>query len=464
MADERTGGGWIERAYHRLQQAGAPLAPEPSSLLVVPHCAHIDTVHTPDDRHLILTGWAENIEAATLSLHDESDHSKAVQIDPVVIPRDDVRQHLNALGRPVATNRHGFVATIPAPEAAKVRLRLVRGGRAMWSAEFPLEPHRVSLREALALSLKAAEQSGTGTARNFERLVRAFVPDDPPPPAVVDVRRFGPPIAAGAALRVSIVVPFYGDGFYLLDHLTAQGRAPADVEWVFVCDDPALAPSLTDAVVRRQSALRQPTSLVYLQENGGFAHANNIGAAESRGEYLLLMNSDIHCRDFAFVDDAVDVLRGDPSVGCVGFSLRFEDDTIQHDGMTFARAEWYDGLWLSDHPGKGLRPDPAAPARDSVEAVTAALMLLPRRSLENGRVFDPGYLYGDFEDGDLCLRLRRQGKTIALLRKDGLYHLERQSVRRLADTDGRRAITLLNCLRFNARWRETLAGGWGVRS
>jgi GT2 family glycosyltransferase len=420
---------------------------------------HIEGARTVNGRQVLVYGWVADVEAGVLYLGDASLASPPTRLDPVVTPREDISAHLTQFGHRATTNRHGFMATIRREGASpsKVRLCFVAQQKAVWSVEFELKPERVSLRELLGTALGAVQQSGRHISQDLERLTRPLVDDAPPPPSVADVRVFAPPGGIPAARpRASIIIPFYGDGSFLLDHLLAQRRAPADVEWVIVCDDPRLSDMLTQTMAHRKTAVRQATSLVYLGSNGGFAHANNIGAAHARGEYLLLMNSDVYCRDFGFVDRGVSLMASDPKIGCVGFSMQFEDGTVQHDGMRFRKVPWFDDLWASEHPGKGMPHRWHSASHAEAEAVTAALMLLRRADFEGGRVFDPGYIVGDFEDADLCLRLREQGRSIALVRTDGLWHLERQSVRHIPDDEGRRAITLLNCLRFNSRWGTML--------
>ena len=168
------------------------------------------------------------------------------------------------------------------------------------------------------------------------------------------------------------------------------------------------------------------------------------------------MNSDIYCRDFEFLHHGIKLLEAQRTVACVGFSLQYIDGTVQHDGVRFEKAAWFDGLWASEHPGKAMPHNWQRRTHQEVEAVTAALMLLRREDFPDSRLFDPRYIVGDFEDADLCMRLHAEGRAIAIVRTDGLYHLERQSVRRVGDDHSRRATTLLNCILFNKRWSSAL--------
>ena len=433
----------------------APPTPIPGDEAAETLDCHLDGARTTDGQRLVIHGWVAGIDTGTLFLADADRAGTPRRLDPVVTPRADVSAHLVNLGRRVTTDRHGFVATVQQDEPwpSMMRLCLVADGKASWSPAFEVKIERIPLMALLGITIAVARQCSGRMSEAVERLARPLVNQPPAPPTVVEVRVFEPPGApVHVTPRVSVVIPFYGEGHYLLDHLVAQSRAPMDIEWIMVCDDPRLAHELTQIITSRRSAIRQTTSIVYLGANGGFAHANNIGVAHAKGRYVLLMNSDVYCRDFSFLERGVSILEQDQRTGGVGFSMQFEDGTVQHDGMTFRRVPWFDDLWASEHPRKGMPHDWPAPPESNVEAVTAALMLLRRADFADAIVFDPGYIVGDFEDADLCLRLREMGKTIALVRTDEIWHLERQSVRHIADNDGRRAITLLNCLRFNTRW------------
>jgi GT2 family glycosyltransferase len=140
----------------------------------------------------------------------------------------------------------------------------------------------------------------------------------------------------------------------------------------------------------------------------------------------------------------------------------FEDGSIQHDGIGFVPHPQLPEIWLNDHPGKGLSPAEAPPPEDvEIPAVTGACMLLRRDTyLELGGL-DDEYVIGDFEDSDLCLRLRERELLSYCARGETLYHLERQSLPHLGPADWRAKITLYNAWRHTRRWRDVLARAGG---
>ena len=54
-------------------------------------------------------------------------------------------------------------------------------------------------------------------------------------------------------------------------------------------------------------------------------------------------------------------------------------------------------------------------------------MLMTRAPFDSVRGWDNGYLIGDFEDSDLCFKIREQGKHCVYVPTVELTHLERQS-------------------------------------
>jgi GT2 family glycosyltransferase len=421
--------------------------------------AHIDFAIGTNKQRTLIGGWAEDVLRGDLFVMDEEFLRAPMRLDSVAVVRDDVSSHLRKLGRNANGNLHGFLAVADLADCSKIRLGISTSAGLQMSGDLEVTPKLEALPSVVARIRGLVAETRGSSSENFGKLARAVVGKHiSSEPSVVDVRAFGSASPTAPKPQISIIVPFYGDAFYLLDHLMAQSRAPASVEWIFVCDDPRLWQQMLETVSNRISLIHQPTRLIQLSANGGFAHANNIGARFAEGEYLLLMNSDIYCESFGFLERAMSILRAKPEVGCVGFSLQFEDGTIQHDGMTFRSSAVFDGLWLCEHANKGMPQNWKTDTEVAAEAVTAALMLLRQREFVAKPIFDPVYVIGDFEDADLCMRLRHEGQTISLLRTAGLYHLERQSVRHTGDGETRMAVTHLNCLTFNDRWRSMLSG------
>jgi GT2 family glycosyltransferase len=107
--------------------------------------------------------------------------------------------------------------------------------------------------------------------------------------------------------------------------------------------------------------------------------------------------------------------------------MLFEDDTLQHAGLYFRRSPG-SGLWENQHYFKGLdRRLPAANVTRPVPSLCGACLMIDRALFQEFGGLRGLYVQGDYEDSDLCLRLREAGREIWYLPEVELYHLEGQS-------------------------------------
>ncbi|WP_040308774.1 glycosyltransferase family 2 protein, partial [Asticcacaulis biprosthecium] len=173
------------------------------------------------------------------------------------------------------------------------------------------------------------------------------------------------------------------------------------------------------------------------------------------GNKILFMNSDAYVRDYSTLVHGVEVLRKNPGA-IVGFTLLFEDNTIQHVGIQFLKSDIYAGLVLADHMRKGLHYRNDGIVVRETTAVTGAMMLLDKQDGHGIEYFDSSFINGDFEDVDLCLQRLKDGHKVLLVDGPGMYHLERQSIG-LMGGGARAFFTLKNSKLFSHRWEDFLA-------
>ena len=92
------------------------------------------------------------------------------------------------------------------------------------------------------------------------------------------------------------------------------------------------------------------------------------------------------------------------------------------------------------------------------QAVTGACALMRREVYNSVGGLDENYLIGDFEDSDLCLKVRDKGLEIACLPLPvTLIHLERQSFTGIGTPRFRDYVVHYNALRHHMRWGSTIA-------
>jgi GT2 family glycosyltransferase len=266
---------------------------------------------------------------------------------------------------------------------------------------------------------------------------------------------------------VSVIIPLYGR----VDFIEHQLMEFCEDEWlkkhvelIYVVDDPALVDSFASKIESLYRVYQIPVRWVWGSANRGFSGANNLGVACAKGEYLTFLNSDAFPQKTGWIEQLIDVLRLHPKIGVVGPRLVTADGAIQHAGMTFLRREDL-GIWTNHHPYMGLDPS-LDPAKELtiVPAVTGACMVMRRQDFETIGGWDTGYLIGDFEDSDLCLKLRSAGFDIAYCPSVQLTHLERQSFKLLGNDEMRTRVVIYNAVRHQNKWQALLASSNVVSS
>jgi hypothetical protein len=112
--------------------------------------------------------------------------------------------------------------------------------------------------------------------------------------------------------RVSIIVPCFDDGPFLLEAIASvEGSVSAPYELIVVND------GSTDAqTLRILACLRQAGYHVIDQDNRGLAEARNRGLREARCPHYVPLDSDNRLRP-GFVEAALEILEADPGVAAV---------------------------------------------------------------------------------------------------------------------------------------------------
>jgi N-acetylglucosaminyl-diphospho-decaprenol L-rhamnosyltransferase len=208
------------------------------------------------------------------------------------------------------------------------------------------------------------------------------------------------------ALDVAVVA--YRCEPLLRDCLTSLREHPARGEMRVHVVDNASGDGTADMVGREFPDVESTP----LDENRGFAAANNLAIRAGRAPKVLVLNPDTRMTAGA-LDTLVGVLDSRPDVGICGPRLERLDGSFDHA----ARRSFPTPLSALGHfTGIGRRMDRGAlaayraPTVESgpVDAVNGACMLIRRSALDEVGLFDEGYwMY--MEDLDLCYRFAQAG-------------------------------------------------------
>ena len=160
------------------------------------------------------------------------------------------------------------------------------------------------------------------------------------------------------------------------------------------------------------------------EQGFNFSALNNFGVKYAKGEYLLFLNNDTQIINADSIREMVSIARRQ-DVGAVGAKLFYPDGTIQHAGVI---------LGIGGIAGHAFR-EFAHNANgyfsriictQDYSAVTAACMMMSKRLFEKIGGFDE-QLKVAFNDIDLCMQIRKEGKLVVYTPFAELYHYESKS-------------------------------------
>lgn len=241
-------------------------------------------------------------------------------------------------------------------------------------------------------------------------------------------------IAANSPLTSVIVVAAdSGDDLGRCVACVLDGAAPVEV----LVSDNASSDGSVDAVAARWAGDAR-LRIVRNGVNLGFGAGCNRAAELARGDALLLLNPDC-----LLEADALARLRAhlaaDAGIGLLGACIvdahgRIEPASRRRDPTLRRAVMSLSGLArLAPHypqfAGIALPRRADAPAVEDVDAVSGALMLLPRALFERLGGFDEGYFL-HCEDLDLCRRVRDAGLRVACANDVRVVHGKGSSSRR----------------------------------
>jgi len=260
-------------------------------------------------------------------------------------------------------------------------------------------------------------------------------------------------------VKTSVIIPLYGRWDFVEHQLSAFAKDPAfktHTEIIYVIDDPALINAFVNEAESLFKLYQVPFTIIWGHRNRGFSGANNLGVKHSHGETLILLNSDVFPRHPGWVEALAQCLEDHPDYGMIGARLLFPDGSIQHCGMQFVFSESWN-VWLNKHPLAGLDPilDQASGLTEK-PAITGACVAIKRKIYEQIEGLDEGYLIGDFEDSDLCMKVHAQGLKIGYMPSVELTHLERQSFTLLGDVSYRTLVVRFNAWRHTKKWGKQI--------
>lgn len=209
-----------------------------------------------------------------------------------------------------------------------------------------------------------------------------------------------------------------------------------------VCEILVADNASTDGSAEMVEAEFPEAVLVRNEANLGFARANNILIEQSRGEYILLLNSDAQLLD-GTLEHLIQFMETHPHVGACSPRLLNSDGREQLQGHPFPSVGGILRTCVRSHfPPLGRfvvanrRESLASLTRRSqVDFVSGACLLVRRSALDQvGLLNDQLFFYG--EEADLCVRLAENEWQVWHVPEVSAIHLGGESSKQNRNLDG----------------------------
>ena len=246
-------------------------------------------------------------------------------------------------------------------------------------------------------------------------------------------------VAAVAAPRVSVVVVLYGRADLGLQAVAAliDNTPPC---WELIIVDNASP----DGAIEVLGAQVSGATVIRNGLNVGFSAAVSVGALHARGEFVLILNSDVFVEP-GWLPPLIAALDADNTLAGVSPTLFNLDGTVQEAGSVLyasaeTRAVMDDDRWALEFTR-------------AVPYVSAACLLMRRLVYTQLGGMDTVYGRGYFEDVDLALELEALGLSLAHVPGSSARHVRGGS----STPESATSQMVLNRTVFVDRWSQRLS-------
>jgi hypothetical protein len=248
---------------------------------------------------------------------------------------------------------------------------------------------------------------------------------------------------------VSVIIVNFNNRNYLLKTLESLFQDTNASEYEIIVVDNASEDDSVEAVQRNFPTAK----VVSLQENLGYARANNRGVEQASGQYLLFLNNDTYVPEGA-IGKLLDIKKDHPEYGIVAPLVCNADKSLQ---LSWGKdlhllSEFFLKFFAEKWHRRQFKRKKGRMSRN-VDWVSGACFVIAGSLYQQVGGFDEKFfLY--VEDADLGRRIRRIGKKIHVTSEAQVIHYLGQSVAKMpgkALLEAKRSQLYYYC-KHNSRW------------
>ena len=217
----------------------------------------------------------------------------------------------------------------------------------------------------------------------------------------------------GTSMKYSIVIAFYKNIRMLSSCITSVGQAlkNTDAEIIIVNDNP----DIDLRTWKAEGKTNVPVSIISLEKNSGHSVACNRGVSESRGEYIVLLDSDIIVTPNWLTELEKTYFNHSGCGGAESTILRISDRSVEYYGMFLYKTETIKPYQNSMQNKLYLLND-----RQS-QIITAGSMMIKKELYLKIGGLKPEF-YNSCNDLDLSMEIIKAGYTNYCSAKSVVYH------------------------------------------
>lgn len=154
--------------------------------------------------------------------------------------------------------------------------------------------------------------------------------------------------------------------------------------------------------------------------NFNFARINNFGVTKAKGDYLIFLNNDTEIITPDWIQAMMEYSQKS-EIGAVGAKLLYPNGKVQHAGMVIGLEYGGNTFVGEDKLSSGYQNN--LNLIRNYSAVTAACMMITKQKFLEIGGFDEIFAV-EYNDSDLCLRLKENGFNNIFLPHVELFHYE----------------------------------------
>lgn len=188
-------------------------------------------------------------------------------------------------------------------------------------------------------------------------------------------------------------------------------------------------------MLKRYDKLYKNFTAIFNSNNTGYAKANNQGIRKSKGEYILLLNSDTVVYKNS-LNNLVEFAYKTPDSGVVGSKLLNLDGSLQMSCFNFPTITNAIKEYFLAQKGLFDKFAPTSKKPTTVDAVVGAVFLITPEAKKRVGILDERY-FAYFEDIDYCRQTWKKGLKVYYLPESVITHYHGATFKKLADESQR---------------------------